>query len=307
MNNQAYFKSPILSFGNALIDNGEKLVKRAIIAIEGCHTCNRGTKHDFSSERIRQIAENTNQEILNGRIISLFLNHKKSSDAAFGNLTGLVECRPVAESDLPTPEARGMLGKLAIFANTSIIKHTDKIKSGLIKALSPGIDTARNIIFEVSAVPVAAMPGVAFFSYQDIKQQRQEFAKKREAAIECLDTFVESLRQAQQPSDLGVAANNDVEQNQWFADFVSDLRSIFDLPEVQDTTGSGVSYATNPYDRDLIKGFSSEEVISEFAESPKLSEQEKESVTAVAAEVLKTSQPPSRIRRRVAAKVGGRS
>jgi hypothetical protein len=286
----SYFQSPVVGLGKNLIDNGKTLVKRAIVAIEGTHTCNRGIKHEFSADRIRQLAENTNAEIANGRIVSLFLDHHKSKDAHFGDLTGFVECRPVTEEDLPFPEARGMLGKLAIFANTNIIGHIDQVKSRAIKALSPGIDTARNIIFEVSAVPIGAMPGVALFSYADIKAKRSEFQEKRTQAIECLDTFIESLRQ---PSEDGVI-NDNSQIEDWFGDFVADLRAIFDLPVSEESTPE-ISYSNNPYERQIVQQFA-------YSENPEseLTEEEKEKVLTVASEVI-NNPPPHRSRLRARA------
>ena len=284
MTKLAYFQSPLVSLGNAIVDNGQTLVKRAIIAIEGCHTCNRGKKYDFPATRIQQMADNTNAEIANGRIISIFRDHQRSAESHFGDLTGLVECRRVTADDLPDPTATGMIGKLAIFANANIIKHIDLVKSRSIKALSPGIDLVRNTIFEVSAVPVASMPGVALFSYAEIKEQRNKYNQLRDQAIESLDTLIESFRQMERTDSEMQTGGNLTEKQDSFEDFVTDLAMIFELPLVDpdQQVGSDLAYSRNPYDR---------EVINRARFSYKLSDQEADAVTTEAAEIIKDAIP----------------
>jgi hypothetical protein len=296
MSDLTYFQSPFINLGNSLVDGGKTLVKRAIIAIEGCHTCNKGKKYEFPAERIQAMADNTNAEIANGRIISMFRNHQKSAESHFGDLTGLVECRRVTADDLADPTATGMIGKLAIFANANIIKHLDLVKSRSIKALSPGIDTARNIIFEVSAVPVASMPGVALFSYAEVKAQRSKYLELRDRAIESLDTLIESFRQMERTESETQTGGNLSQQQDSFNDFIADLRLIFEVPRSEDDSTEGIVYSQNPYDREVIRG-------AGFGYA--LDQQEREDVLDEVANILKDTPSVKKFNRRSNRSKGG--
>jgi hypothetical protein len=139
--------------------------RRAILAIEGDHVDDSGRSHRMDADYIKTLGLNTNKQISLGRIVNAFENHRIDSSAKFGCVMGTVDVRPVTEDDLPYPEATDMLGKMAIFGVMKFNRLLDKVKSGAIKALSPGIDLAKQIIIEVSEVPIAAMPGVALFRY----------------------------------------------------------------------------------------------------------------------------------------------
>jgi hypothetical protein len=279
-NDVAYFECQGIELGKALYSNGATLVKRAIIAIEGCHKCNRGKTYDMPAPYIQELADNTNQQIALGREIPLFRDHNKSAESKFGTLTGLVECRPIGVNDLPDPAATGMLGKLAIFANANITNCVDLVNSKAIKPLSPGIDIVRKLIFEVSAVPIASMPGVAFFGYEEIKAQKLKYGDIRDTAIEAIDTLIEAFRQSEQQQD-GEQVGGDLTYKQMnFESFVEDLREIFELPKIDPVMGSSdPTYSTNPYDRAVVRG--------SFGYD--LKPEEKETVLTEAATILRTT------------------
>lgn len=279
-NNIAYFQSPGIELGKALYSNGSALVKRAIVAIEGTHRCNRGKTYNMPAEYIRELADNTNQEIANGREIPLFRNHEKSAENKFGRLTGLVECRRIVADDIPDPAATGMIGRMAIFANANITDCIDLVKSTAIKSLSPGIDVARKLIFEVSAVPIASMPGVAFFSYEEIKAQKLKYLDLRDMAIDALDTLIETMRSSDnaQADQLGADLNY---RQASFMSFVEDLREIFEVQPSEDEGDEGSTYSDNPYADRVVR--------QEFGSDYSLNSQQKNSVlneTSSALEVL---------------------
>ena len=291
----AHFQSPVLNLSTAIVDRGENLIKRCIIAIEGTHVCNRGKKYDMPADFIQTLGDNLNTEIGNGREIPLFSNHDKSADSKFGTLDGYVECRPVTAADLPNPNASKMLGKLALFAVAKIFKNLDQVRSGAIKALSPGIDMGRKLIFEVSAVPVASMPGVALFKYSgrvtrpehegsfnfdDVRADRSKVAELRDEAIEGVDILIESLRMLER-SD-GEMTSNITAKQESFSQFVNYLAEVFQIPSVE----GGVEYAPNPYARETIKaGFglvgSPDQQMNE-----ELDEDEKDAVLEATREIL---------------------
>lgn len=282
---EAFFESPLIWSSQSIVDGGKSLVKRCLIAIEGTHICNKGKRYEMPANFIQELGDNLNSEIGNGREIPMFSNHEKSADSKFGSLDGYVECRPVVESDLPNPNARNMLGKMALFGIAKMFKNLDEVRSGAIKPLSPGIDMARKLIFEISAVPVASMPGVGLFSYAEVKEQRSQYAELRMKAIESIDTLIESFIQLDRTESENATGGDLTQKQEWFGDCVADLREIFELPEVEDDSVDGITYSQNPYDREVIKqaGF-----------SMKLDPAEKDAVLDEVAEIL-DAKPPAKI------------
>jgi hypothetical protein len=281
---EAFFESPLIWSSQSIVDGGKSLVKRCLIAIEGTHICNKGKRYEMPANFIQELGDNLNLEIGNGREIPMFSNHEKSAGSKFGSLDGYVECRPVVESDLPNPNARNMLGKMALFGIAKMFKNLDEVRSGAIKPLSPGIDMARKLIFEISAVPVASMPGVGLFSYAEVKEQRSQYAEVRMKAIESLDTLIESFIQLDRTESEQATGGDLTQKQEWFGDCVADLREIFELPEVEEGEDSmgGLTYSKNPYDREVIKqaGF-----------GMALEPAEKEAVLDEVAEILELEPP----------------
>lgn len=251
----AYFESPLIWQSRSLVDNAKSLVKRCIVAIEGTHICNRGKRYEMPADFIQELGDNLNLEIGNGREIPLFSNHEKSDDSKFGALDGFVECRPVTKEDLPNAHAQEMIGKMALFGIAKMFKNLDKVRSGAIKPLSPGIDMTRKLIFEISAVPVASMPGVGLFSYAEVKEQRSQYAELRMKAIESIDTLIESFIQLDRTQSEEATGGDLTQKQEWFGDCVADLRDIFELPEIEhgDDSMGGITYSRNPYDKEVIK------------------------------------------------------
>ena len=289
----ACFESPSLQFAtNSLVDGDKALVKQAIIAIEGKHTCNRGKVYNMPAAMIEEFGQNLNREIALGRIVSFFRDHNKSAETEFGKLTGFVEARRVTEADLPTPEAKDMLGKMALFAHAKITGCLDLVRSGAIKALSPGIDMTRKLIYEVSAVPVASMPGVALFryphqanfGYAEIKAENLKYQPLRDETIQDLDTLITALKM----SDL--SGGNFEQRQQSIEGFIVDLRERFGIPE--GSTEEEIEYNPNPYAEEVIQpkeaGFSMKDV--------ELSAKEKEGVLTQAADILRDGNRRSRIK-----------
>jgi hypothetical protein len=297
-----YFQSPSITLSTNVIADGDNLVKRAIIAIEGEHICNQGRKYNMPANFIQTLGTNLNKEVGLGRITPFFRDHKKSAESQFGDMDGFCECRKVTEEDLPNPHARDMLGKMALFANVRIKKFADLVREGTIKALSPGIDMSRMLITEVSGVPIASMPGVALFGYKadgtlvkfgyaEIKAAGEKYKPMRDDAIECLDNLIETYRMLDLQSEqmAGADINQRAEE---FELLVADLREIFEIPtpEEQQSQIDGISYSSNPYDRQVIQqaGFSIEDPSPETALTPS----EKKSVVEEAARILTAARAP---------------
>ena len=302
--NLAYFQSPGITLSTiAIADGNNLLIKRAIIAIEGEHVCNQGRKYNMPAGFIQTLGANLNKEVGLGRITPFFRNHEKSAESQFGDMDGFCECRKVTEEDLPNPHARDMLGKMALFANVRIKKFADLVREGTIKALSPGIDMGRMLITEVSGVPIASMPGVALFGYKadgtpvkfgyaEIKAAGEKYKPMRDDAIECLDNLIETYRMLDLQSEQ-MATGDPTQRADEFELLIADLRKTFEIPtpEMQQSQIDGISYSSNPYDRQVIQqsaapaGFS----LNVEPSDTTLSGAEKESVVNEASLILQAS------------------
>jgi hypothetical protein len=255
--------------------------RRAILAIEGDHVDDSGRSHRMDANYIKKLGLNTNKQISLGRIVNAFENHRIDSSAKFGCVMGTVDVRPVTKDDLPYPEATDMLGKMAIFGVMKFNRLLDKVKSGAIKALSPGIDLAKQIIIEVSEVPIAAMPGVALFrhgglnalyqqaqsapkpqtakfNYAQLKEQDAKFTEERDRAIGFLDLYLKfcSIEEAASDPDNVMNVNQvSGERVESFWMLIDDLRQIFNIPDPDETRTQieGVTYSKNPYDRQMVR------------------------------------------------------
>lgn len=294
---EAYFQSPAIGLSSSIVEEGGNLVKRCIIAIEGTHVCNQGKKYEMPASMIQELGENLNHEIANGRELALFSDietgksHSKTSQSKFGILNGFVECRPVTESDLPNPHARNTIGKMALFGVANIFKHIDLVKSGAIKALSPGIDMGRKLIFEVSAVPIASMPGVALFrspygsqfGYREIKEGKLKYEQHRDDTIGDLDALITGFVaiDRQDGEQMGGGITQKIED---FEQFVADIRERFGIPtpEEQAREVNGISYASSPYDQQVIRDTGMNPAGFSMALDP----QEKADVLTEAAKIL---------------------
>lgn len=299
---EAYFQSPAIGLSSSIVEGGNSLVKRCIIAIEGTHTCNQGKRYEMPASMIQELGDNLNNEIANGRELALFSDvetgksHAKTSQSKFGILNGFVECRPVTEADLPSPHARNTIGKMALFGVANIFKHIDLVKSGAIKALSPGIDMGRKLIFEVSAVPIASMPGVALFrspygagfGYREIKEGKLKYEQHRDDTIGDLDALITGFVAIDRQDGEQVGGSLS-QKSEDFEQFVADMRERFDIPspEEQSTEVNGISYAQSPYDRQVIRGNN----MATTGFSMALEPQEKEDVLDEAAKILSPALP----------------
>lgn len=311
---EAYFQSPAIGLSSSIVDGGDNLVKRCIIAIEGTHVCNQGKKYEMPASMIRELGDNLNNEIANGRELALFSDietgksHSKTSQSKFGILNGFVECRPVTEADLPNPHARNTIGKMALFGVANIFKHIDLVKSGAIKALSPGIDMGRKLIFEVSAVPIASMPGVALFrshygsqfGYREIKEGKLKYEQHRDDTIGDLDALITGFVSIDRQDGEQVGGSLS-QKSEDFEQFVADMRERFGIPSVEEQAHeiNGISYASSPYDRQVIRDTG----MAPAGFSMALEPEEKVSVLNEAAKILSPALPSGSRRK----KLSGRS
>lgn len=157
MNNLVYFKSK------------EEGTLEALAFYEGSHIDSQGNAHIVTPDIIKSLAEKTN-ELLTQTDIPILTEHTKSPD----NIRGIIKdtnsfiARPIDETDVQrNPKLSSALGKLGLFVSN--IKLTDdnllnKIKNGVGKTISCGIDFKNSLIREISLVAVNALPLASIFN-----------------------------------------------------------------------------------------------------------------------------------------------
>lgn len=157
MNNLVYFKSK------------EEGTLEALAFYEGSHIDSQGNAHIVTPDIIKSLAEKTN-ELLTQTDIPILTEHTKSPD----NIRGVIKdtnsfiARPIDETDVQrNPKLSSALGKLGLFVSN--IKLTDdnllnKIKNGVGKTISCGIDFKNSLIREISLVAVNALPLASIFN-----------------------------------------------------------------------------------------------------------------------------------------------
>ena len=149
---------------------GDRIVKEALVFVEGTHTDSAKRTHEFSAERVKKIVKNTNKFLAQGGRIPWQRDHLKTQDANLGDLEGPLELRVITEDDLPNPNLRDLVGRLGAFTKALVGKGkdvVDQVISKRISTLSPGIDVINDVIKEISATPTPAITGLSTFKLSD--------------------------------------------------------------------------------------------------------------------------------------------
>lgn len=268
-----------------------KLVKPALIFVEGKHKDRQGITHKFSAERVQTIADNTNENREQGVRIPFQLDHKKDSQSNIGDLTGPVYTKIIEAEDLPDPKHRHLLGKLGIFTEDILVKGAkavEQVISKSIKTLSPGIDAVTESILEISATPFPAIVGPALFSrfedpiyfsddYDDKESEREEGMKNPMSMQAALGIEKEDTRLAEEyqklstalckvlktlynASDAELKGQDPIEKSYEALEYFNrEIETLFELAEEDYGETLGVSNTLPPVERtsDYSQGFES--------------------------------------------------
>ena len=262
---------------SANFSEGEEgtLVKDALLLVEGTHTDNAGNVHTFSKDRVMLNALNTNEAIARGETIPFKANHSKDVRDDLGEIISDIECRTIGEEDLPNPKFTHLVGKLGAFAKVEIKKNLDDVQRKIIKALSPGIDVARDRLIEVSAVSRPAILGPALFgangslSFKQAKEQAEEFKKLSDRLQDNFNVFLSVVQ------NILAIEENSIEfqsQNTLLQTAVDELGdAIASELDIEDTKHLGMSqnnlYDDNPYADTIVKPNPNNQQFSEEEEN----------------------------------------
>lgn len=158
----------------------DKLIKEGLIfysTLENTpHVDSRKVAHDFSPDKIYKLVENTNRHFDMSEVgIPVLTEHKKDVNNVVGFIESPVEARVIDEAYTKgNPKLKHLLGRVGVFVKDVVIKTPeviDKMKRGLAKTVSAGIDLDSFSIKELSLVALPAIPNATLFSYHGSKNR----------------------------------------------------------------------------------------------------------------------------------------
>lgn len=160
--------------------DNDKLIKEGLIfysTLENSpHIDSRKKAHDFSPDKIYQLVENTNKHFDMSEVgIPVLTEHKKDVNNVVGFIESPVEAKVIDEIYTKgNPKLKHLLGRVGVFVKDVVIKTPeviDKMKRGLAKTVSAGIDLDSFSIKELSLVALPAIPNATLFSYHGSKNK----------------------------------------------------------------------------------------------------------------------------------------
>lgn len=169
--------TPLKEVGN---DDPNSLTKEGLIFYstlkDSPHVDSRKVKHDFSPDKIYQLVENTNRHFDMSEVgIPVLTEHKKDVNNVVGFIESPVEARIIDEVYTKgNPKLKHLLGRVGVFVKDVVIRTPeiiDRMKRGLAKTVSAGIDLDSFSIKELSLVALPAIPNATLFSYHGSKSK----------------------------------------------------------------------------------------------------------------------------------------
>lgn len=159
-----------ISGEDVTVDTSSKDTWNALVAVEGSFRDSKDKPHDFSVDRLGQIAVNTNKVLNSGTDIPVCTDHKKTIENTVGKIKGEAFIRPIGEKDLPNAKATHLLGKMGLFVsgvNIKVPEALEKVRNGVVTSVSMGLDLVKNSLVELSLVTIPAIPNMGLFSKAD--------------------------------------------------------------------------------------------------------------------------------------------
>lgn len=141
---------------------------RALLFYEGAHTDSIGKKIKYSADKVRAIADATN-ELGKKRRLKFFRNHEYNHEDVLGAIVGPVVAQEITE--VPQAGLEDLIGKIGIYGDVEIAgtENVAAYSEKRLKELSVGIDLKGDLfgvpgaIYELSAVGIPALAGAALF------------------------------------------------------------------------------------------------------------------------------------------------
>jgi len=272
-------KSVIISFSDIGVlsadfsGNADEIEKPALIMVEGDHIDSQKRHHEFSAERIEELAQNTNAHLRSGGRIPWQQDHAKTQQANIGDLVGEVEVRRISPGDLPNPNTTHLVGRLGLFGTLvgRGMQVVADIAAKKISTISPGIDVARNMIREVSATPTPAIIGLSTFKAAEFSSPTSwEEAEELETDMEELYSDYMSLCEKFWQIVGGVMEMSDSDGSspkpaieKAVSGFTDRLKELFD-EEGDEMDERGLAEVVTPFGQGRRKEFTAADSLARF-------------------------------------------
>lgn len=138
------------------------------------HIDSRKKAHNFSPDKIYELVNNTNKHFDMSEIgIPVLTEHQKNINNVVGFIESPVEARVIDETYTKgNPKLKHLLGRVGVFVKDVVIKTPeiiDRMRRGLAKTVSAGIDLDSFSIKELSLVALPAIPNATLYSYHGSK------------------------------------------------------------------------------------------------------------------------------------------
>lgn len=155
-------------------EDPDTLVKEGLIfysTLENTpHVDSRKKSHNFPPDKIYELVNNTNKHFDMSEVgIPVLTEHKKDVGNVVGFIESPVEARVIDEGYTKgNPKLKHLLGRVGVFVKDVVIKTPeiiDRMRKGLARTVSAGIDLDSYSIKELSLVALPAIPNAMLFSY----------------------------------------------------------------------------------------------------------------------------------------------
>lgn len=259
-------------------DDSGTVTKKALVLIEGKQVDSNQRSHEFTPERLAQIAENTNYYLQTGNRLPLITDHKKEQGSVIGDVTGEFILKEIEGKDLYNPKLKDLVGKIGLFATEVTIKSKKailQVREGLLNTISAGLNLTTDEIREISAVPLPAIRGCAMFkqpsakfalTLADVDSEESDLEELKKQFVNLSEKFwkvITSIYEADvdeledvEPADL---------QYQAIQDYGDRIVSLLGLDQLigQEIMQQQMAEGQNPYGQ--TRGFSNPEVLAAFS------------------------------------------
>jgi len=239
-----YFNSFLDETSN---ENEEGLIKSGLLFYESGkegHKDSKGRRWDVSKELLKEIVDNTNKYLDKGNI-GVFTEHNKDVKNQVGILESYLEARPITDEDIiKNSKLEHLKGKWGIFCNN--IKILDeglinKVKKGISKNLSSGIDFGNKLIRELSIVGIPALASTTLFksnysnfnndiyTLREALEENDILEENKRKCHDVLDIFIDVVNNINNADEELINTSKENLYNNAINDFVIELKKLLPL------------------------------------------------------------------------------
>ncbi len=260
-------KNNSCSYFNSILDenineDSEGLIKSGLLfyeSDEGGHRDSKGRKWEVSKELLKEIVNNTNEYLQKGNI-GVFMEHNKDIKNQIGVIEDYLEVRPITNNDImKNNKLEHLKGKWGIFCDSIKILDENiinKVKKGISKNLSSGIDFGNKIIRELSLVGIPALASTSLFksSYSNfsdvytLKEALEEnniIEENKQKCHDVINIFIDIINNINNADEEMINTSKQNLYTNAFNDVMIELKKLLPLRDSLDNGESLQNYNLN--------------------------------------------------------------